>query len=392
MNTPADAIYSSEKATRWLWLVMALAFLLLPAPALLAIPEELGKGNWGILLVLLFPLVGGWMGWLAWKSFREWYRFGATPLYADPSPGCAGGQVGGTIQLRVRPRVGEALRVTLQCVHVRITGSGDNRSRSESVEWQESQPALVESAGSGSALRFVFDVPADLPPSSEKDRNYHFWRLNLKGRCAGDELTRAFEVPVVRGEARAAQPLPEAHVRESRARERMRLLEEAQSQIQVTQIPGGVELYSAAGRNRHLALLLGGMGLIFSGVAAFLVIEQDAPLMMGLVFGLFGVPMLAGAIIVAGRSLRVRLADGRIEQIRYFAGRPLWRREGELTSASRLELHKASSLNKGEETVIYYHLEARVAGRGLRIAEGLPGRQLAETFRDTLIRLARLSD
>lgn len=89
--------------------------------------------------------------------------------------------------------------------------------------------------------------------------------------------------------------------------------------------------------------------------------------MMGVIFGLFGVPMLAGAMIVAGRSLRVRLAGGRIEQIRYFAGRPLWRREAELTSASRLELHKASSLNKGEETVIYYHLAARVWPRSLRV-------------------------
>lgn len=37
MNRPvgkmAEPIHSSEKAIRWLWLVMALAFLLLPSPA-----------------------------------------------------------------------------------------------------------------------------------------------------------------------------------------------------------------------------------------------------------------------------------------------------------------------------------------------------------------------
>lgn len=389
-ESTAGAIHSSEKATRWLWLAMALAFGLLPLPALLAIPEELGKENWAILLVLLFPAAGAWMGRMAWKSFREWRRFGPTPLYPDPSPGCAGGQVGGAVRLRVHPQVSDRFRVTLQCVHVRITGSGDNRSRSESVEWQEGQPALVESRGAGAELRFLFDVPDHLPPSSEKDRNYHLWRVMLKGSCAGDELTRQFEVPVVRGEARAQRQLPEAHLRESRTSERMRLLEEAQSQIQVSQIPGGVELYSPAGRNRHLSLLLGFMGLIFSAAAGFLFVADDAPLIMSLAFGLFGIPMVLGAIIVAGRSLRVRIADGRIKQIRYFAGRPLWRREGELASAERLSLKKGSSLNKGEETVIFYHLQARVGERSLRVAEGLPGRQMAETFRDTIVRLARL--
>jgi hypothetical protein len=385
----AEPLYSSEKHGRWLWLGMALAFLLLPSPAVLAIPEELAKGNYAILAALLFPVAATWMGWMAWQSFREWSRFGATPLYPDPAPGCAGGQVGGSVMIPRSSGPGE-FRATLQCVHVRISGSGKRRNRNETVRWQENQPTFVEPFNSGLRVRFVFDVPGDLPASSEKDRDYHLWRLSLNGRCAGVTLTRQFELPVVQGTDQAGEPLPQAERRRMQTSERARRLEEAQSQIQVTPVAGGLELYSAAGRNLHLAVTLVVMGFLFSGAAGFMISAGDAPVLLPLAFTLFGVPMILGGIISAGRSLRVRIADGRIHQVRYVLGYPVWRRAGELTCASQLDLRKGGSVNKAGETVIFYHLQARVGERSLRVAEGLRGRQLAETFRDAVARMAHL--
>lgn len=373
---------------------MALVFLGLPSPALLALPEELGRGNHAILAVLLFPAAGLWMGWMAVRALLDWRRFGPTPLWLDPHPGCAGGQVGGTVKLGM-PATGDPFRVTLQCVHVRVSGSGKNRRRSESVVWQHHQPPLVEADTGGTRLRFLFDVPGELPASSEESRNYHFWRVALKGKPGGHKLERYYEIPVVRGEARAANPLPESHVRETARREEIRLLEEAQSQVQVTPLPDGLELYSAAGRHKALSAVTVLFGLFFSGAAVFLFYQvPDEGLMlafMGTVFMLFGAPMVVGGVYMAGRALRVRLVGGRVEAIRYFAGRPLFRRRGTLTDSSRLELTSGGSVTRGNEAVAFFHLEAHVDGRKLRLAEGLAGRQLAEAFRDTVIRLAGLS-
>lgn len=394
MTNNNEPIRSSGKATIWLWGFMALVFLGLPSPALLALPEELGKDNYAILGVLLFPAAGLWMGWMAVRALLDWRRFGPTPLWLDPHPGCAGGQVGGTIKLGV-PATGEAFRITLQCVHVRVSGSGKNRSRSESVVWQHHQPPLVEADTGGARLRFLFDVPGELPASSGKSRNYHFWRVSLKGEPGGRKLKRHYEIPVVQGEARAANPLPESHLRETARREEIRLLEEAQSQVQVTPLPDGLELYSAAGRHKAMSAMLVLFGLAFAGAGVFLLYQAvDEGLMpgfMAVVFMLIGVPMAFGGIYMAGRALRVKLVNGHLESIRYFAGRPLFRRRATLTDSSRLELAGAGSMTQGDETVEFFHLVARVDGRKLRLAEGLAGRQLAEAFRDTVVRLAGLS-
>lgn len=48
MNRPVGKMAEPIHSSGWLWLVMALAFLL-PSPALLAIPRELGKQNRAIL-------------------------------------------------------------------------------------------------------------------------------------------------------------------------------------------------------------------------------------------------------------------------------------------------------------------------------------------------------
>jgi len=52
--------------------VMALAFLGLSLPATLAIPDEVKKGNYAILLVLLFSVVGLGLGWVASKRLLHY--------------------------------------------------------------------------------------------------------------------------------------------------------------------------------------------------------------------------------------------------------------------------------------------------------------------------------
>jgi hypothetical protein len=83
-------IKGSSKAEAILLTVMALAGLGLSSPAVLAIPEELKRGNYPILLALLFWVVGGGLLWVAAKRARQWLKFGTLVFRPEPLPGSWG--------------------------------------------------------------------------------------------------------------------------------------------------------------------------------------------------------------------------------------------------------------------------------------------------------------
>ena len=160
--------------------------------------EVVDKGNWAALLGLLFPLVG--LGLIRWAVLQtlEWRRFGAAPLTLDPFPGAIGGHVGGTIDVNLPYDSTHRFSLTLTCIRSDVSGSGKNRSRKESAEWQESQIAHVSAGINGTRLCFRFDVPEGLEASDAdpaEDR-YHIWRLNLKAELPGTDIDRDYEIPV----------------------------------------------------------------------------------------------------------------------------------------------------------------------------------------------------
>jgi hypothetical protein len=87
--------------------------------------------------------------------------------------------------------------VTLGCLYSYETGSGEDRSRQERVDWQDSGYARVEPTAQGMRLRFRFAVPAGLRASEEeRGDEYNFWRLSIKAELPGGDLNRSFTIPV----------------------------------------------------------------------------------------------------------------------------------------------------------------------------------------------------
>jgi hypothetical protein len=148
------------------------------------------------LIILLFPLIGLGMIYWALKQTLEWRRFGYTPLTMDPFPGAIGGDVGGEIELNVPYEDALVCEVTLSCLYSYVTGSGDDRTREERVEWQDSGYAQVERTAQGMRLRFRYAVPAELRASEEESGDYYFWRLSIKAELLGSDLNRSFTIPV----------------------------------------------------------------------------------------------------------------------------------------------------------------------------------------------------
>ena len=389
-----ELIYSNEKNSFWVWAFMAFMFIGISLPPTLAVPSELGKGNWPILAALLFPLAGSWMGYMAWKARRDWKFYGPMPLALAPSPGQVGGDIGGQIQLSDWYGDDE-WKVTLQCVRVRIS-SGKNSSRSESVIWQKEQVPHVSAQGMGAAVRFAFTPPDDLPVTDSSGRDQVLWRLFLDGPTTPVPLKRSYEVPVVAGTAKA-EPLPAAHVARSERQALMTAINAAAEQIDVQQTGDGLRLHSRIGRNKAMSVVMTLAGLVFggAGIGMFVAAMKGEGMLfvMSFFFCLFGIPMFIGGLYVSGRSLDASVSGEQVETVRYWLGKSLWRRQAHLQRADQLVLASGgSSTGTDQRMTEYFHLEVQGSdGRKVRIAEGLAGREVAEAFRDNIIRLLRLA-
>lgn len=393
--TSKDAlIYSKEKSSYWFWWGFGVLCWLMSSPALIDMPAELSKKNYPILFVLLFPLVGSWLIWLGVRTFRNWRHYGPLPVRMDPVPGQVGGDVGGRIELREPWRLENPYRLTLQCLRSKVSGSGKNRSRSESLVWQQELVPFAEASAAGTLLEFVFMPPGHLPPSEPVSNDHHLWRLLLCGPDKPVKLERTYELSVIKGSGRSAISIPDHHTRQQSAQARIRALESAGSQIELVQLGDGVRLHSPFGLHLGMKLMLLLFGVVFAGAAVFLslkALEEGGMLwFMAVVFSLFGYPMLLGGLFTVGRSLTTEIRAGQVHTLRRWFGVPLWRRRMPLDRAEQLTLAEGVKSNNGRQHTEYLHLVAQDQGRKIRLAEDISGREAAEALRDSLIRLLGL--
>ena len=191
-----NRIRSSARSGMYAIWFFAVLWNAISLPATFAVPDVWREEGGLALLILLFPLIGVGMLYWAIKQTLEWRRFGYTPLTMNPFPGAIGGDVGGEIELNVPYEDALVCEVTLSCLYSYVTGSGDDRTRKEQVEWQDSGYAQVERTAQGMRLRFRFAVPAELRASEDESGDYYFWRLSIKAELPGSDLNRSFTIPV----------------------------------------------------------------------------------------------------------------------------------------------------------------------------------------------------
>lgn len=123
-KAPTAGISSNNKAGYLTMLLLGGLFLAFGAPvSYLAINDELAKGNYAVLLVLVFPLIGALLMWQGRSKLKLWQKIGKTPFFADPFPGNAGGQIGGYFQLAQGKFVNPP-QCVLRCLHKYDSGSG----------------------------------------------------------------------------------------------------------------------------------------------------------------------------------------------------------------------------------------------------------------------------
>ncbi len=157
-------IKGSRKLEAVIFGLMGLVFFGLSLPALTALPKELERGNYALLVVLLFTIIGLVLMFLAAKAFLQVLRYETLIFRPDPMPGSWRGWVSGAIVIPKGARVIGAIDLELACIHKTVSGSGKNRRVSEVPIWaaKESRPAAtVQGMGPIVQLPVKFQVPRD---------------------------------------------------------------------------------------------------------------------------------------------------------------------------------------------------------------------------------------
>ncbi len=148
------------------------------------------KGDYGQLMVLLFPLIGlVLLGVLLWQGWRR-VRFGRSYFEMDAVPGAIGGLLQGGIRLEkaLYPKGPVKLKLS---GNVRMAGD----SPSERVQWLQELEIPVEPGCR--VLPVAFRIPSDAQPTTVTDGGPGvFWRLEARATVPGIDYKARWEVPV----------------------------------------------------------------------------------------------------------------------------------------------------------------------------------------------------
>lgn len=308
--------------------IMALAFIGLSLPAVLAIPAEWESGNRAILVALLFPAVGLGLGAAAARALVQWRRFGRSELELTDVPIVPGRRFVGRVHVARAVALAAAVEQRLTCVRIHVTGSGKNRRTSETILWSTEdavEGTLDSDRPSGVAVPVSFAVPAGARVTTLDDPSDRIaWFVRLDADLPGVDWFAEFEVPVF--ESRRPTLAPDAHADPF---EHLRADADAvplgrDEGVHVRPLAsGGVEMIFPALRQPGLTLGLSVMALLFGG-APLALVSFGAPLFMtvliGLFSGLFGLLIGSQALWCLAGTSRVRAASDRFALTRTLLG------------------------------------------------------------------------
>ncbi len=334
-----------------------------------------------VLLFLLFPIVGIWLFTWALSQTRQWRRFGVTELTMDPYPGSVGGDVGGEVAVNLRWDPATVFNVTLTCLHSRMSGSGKNRSRRETVVWQDSGIAEPTVAGEGIRLRFRFAVPEGLPLTEEKDGGaYHLWRLSLHASIPGVDLDRNFEIPVYATGERSG-----VRVRAIGGSEPGDVQLRVEDLLPMQRLGDQVLIRYPAWRNplrNAMIIAFGGVFVTIGGVLPGL--AGGGGFMLGVMSAVF--VLVGGLVVLAGlfaltNSLEILCDGSYVTSVRRVFGFPVSRRQAAYYEITDIRATRGFSSTTPKRTLMEYSVNAETPDGMLVLAEHLDSHSAVETVR-----------
>jgi len=378
-----NRIVSSAKMQHYFLWGFAIVWILLISPIFFNFDEIWAKtqGEPITALAFLFPLVGVGLLVAAFRSTQNWLKFGRTPLVLDPFPGALGGHVGGTIETVISFAPDMIGKVTLQCLHSYVSGSGKNRSRKESVKWQTDGVCHIQRGQQGTNFSFRFDVPDDLPITDvEKGSSYHLWRVTVHSELEGADFSRSYEIPVFKtGETSVVlqEGTEDHHATVDAA------MAGVESIANIKTISGGLQAYFPAFQRPGMGIFTLVFGLVFAG-AGIGAGYGDAPLIFPVVFTLVGGLIALFGVYYLGKSLFISVTREGVKSRRFLFGYPLSSKQIAASQIAKLEIKEGATMSSGSKTTVFYQLIAESKdGQKLPLAERLTSRAEVELLKES---------
>jgi hypothetical protein len=399
---------NAGKGVLFFWF-FAIVWNAISTPVAFIVPGELHGDNYLALIALLFPLVGLYLLFKAIKLTLEYRHFGRVTFSMDPYPGAIGGHVGGHLQIKnldfQRASEARSLLVKVECVYSYMSGSGKNRSRSETIKWAEQGRPRVDKALEGTSLAFRFDIPEGLPQADvEQGGAYHFWRLSVDADIPGIDLNRSYNIPVfASGETTSAVThdisAQAAALRKQESDASKLAIASGQFDIeglsramQFRNEGNRIRLNFPMFRNRFLTLF----AAIFAGGFGFASYSMANMASGGGLFGIFilifGIPFFLVALVAViatvyllFNNLSVEISLGEVSVLRRLLFIPIYRRLLKRNDISHLSIKRSGSTGQGIDKIEHFKIRAQdKQGKHITLAEDIDGEDVATHFRDYL--------
>ena len=402
-------IYSAAGRGVWFFWIFALVWNAISAPILFILPEELQRNNYAALIALLFPAIGLFLLYKALNRTLEYRQFGRVAYRMDPYPGGIGGHVGGHIQVKNldyhRASEAETVLVKVECVYSYMSGSGDNRSRRESIKWAEQGRPKIKNTPEGSSMAFRFNVPEGLPSAAvEQSGAYHFWRLGISAEIPGIDLDRSYNIPVFATGATAQNVSHDVSAQAAAQREheadaaKLKIasgqfdIEGLSRAMRVRNEGSRIQLKFPMFRNKALSLFAavfaGGSGFASYGIAEM----ANGGGLFGIFIAIFGIPFFLVALVASMaavylpfNNLVVDITPGEVSVLRRLLFIPIYQRHLQRGEISHLSIKRSGSTGQGVDKIEHFKIRAQdKKGGNITLAEDIDGEDVATHLRDYL--------
>ena len=303
----------ARKSVGLLWVFVLFWLAASTVITLLVVPPEWQRGNHAALIAVIFPLIGLAVLVFAFNTTRAWRRFGQSFFEMAAMPGALGGTLEGMIRVNGRLQPEHGLHLRLSCLRRSTTGTGNSRTTSEKILWQDEKwlrADLPQTDLNATGIPVYFKLPADQPESTTTAGDGTHWKLEASAHLRGPNYHATFEVPVFNvPETPAPTDDPTAPYQMSLDEIRQQI----HSHIQVKDLAdGGREFIFPSGRNPGFAGGATAFLLIWTAIVVFLV-WKHAPFLFPLVFGAIDLLMAAFAFDLWFRRSRVVATPAQVQ-------------------------------------------------------------------------------
>ena len=165
--------------------------------AILAVPQALENGEWLVLIVLLFPLIGILVLWSAIAATLAYLRRGKAALKLATAAPRLGAPVEGHFEFSYGVKPGNAFNVRLVCERTFRNGEDTNIT----PHWTKAVTAKAVQSPSGVRVPFRIEPPANLPPTDDEDDEKavtHRWLVEIEPAAGHRGIPYRQEVPMAR--------------------------------------------------------------------------------------------------------------------------------------------------------------------------------------------------